>query len=84
MSVAHYLRISKTVSSVLAEADDYDAMPLDKKEVLFDVANQVYGHRVPIKIAGRDGTLVEKDLTDADAELLLKMIERLPDAGEEL
>lgn len=37
-----------------------------------------------VKIAGRDGTLVEKDLTDADAELLLKMIERLPDAGEDL
>lgn len=37
-----------------------------------------------VKIAGRDGTLVEKDLTDADAELLLKMIERLPDAGDDL
>lgn len=37
-----------------------------------------------VRMAGRDGSYIEKHLSDADADLLWKMIERLPDAGEDL
>jgi hypothetical protein len=38
------------------------------------------GDKNTIKIAGRDGSLVERTLTDAQLDLLKKMIEQLPDA----
>lgn len=38
------------------------------------------GDKNIVKIAGRDGSLVERTLTDAQLDLLKKMIEQLPDA----
>lgn len=37
-----------------------------------------------VKIAGRDGSYIEKRLSDSDIELLLQMIDRLPDASDDL
>ena len=37
-------------------------------------------NRNTIKIAGRDGSLVERTLTDEQLDLIKKMIEQLPDA----
>lgn len=37
-----------------------------------------------VKIAGRDGAYIEKRLSDSDIELLLQMIDRLPDASDDL
>ena len=35
-----------------------------------------------IKIAGRDGTYVEKNLSDAQVDLIQKMIEQMPDVDD--
>lgn len=39
------------------------------------------GDKNTIKIAGRDGSLVERTLTDEQLDLFKKMIEQLPDAN---
>lgn len=38
------------------------------------------GDKNTIKIAGRDGSLVERTLTDEQLDLIKKMIEQMPDA----
>lgn len=37
-----------------------------------------------VKIAGRDGSYIEKKLSDADMQMLLQMIDHLPDASDDL
>lgn len=46
-------------------------------------AQDTTSHNI-LRIAGRDGSLIEKHLTDEDLAAVLVLIDRLPDASEDL
>lgn len=78
----------ETTASVLEEALAADAL----KKATLETENEkkptpVSGsepHVNIIKIAGRDGSFVEKRLTDKQMQALKSFVDLLPDAGDEL
>lgn len=70
-----------TIDNLFSICDD---MPVSLSREEPAIASDDGQKKNIVKIAGRDGSYIEKRLSDSDIELLLQMIDRLPDASDDL
>lgn len=70
-----------TIDNLLSLCEDMP-VSISKEEPATENSDGPKGNVV--KIAGRDGSYVEKKLSDADMQMLLQMIDHLPDASDDL
>lgn len=70
-----------TIDNLFSICDD---MPVSLSREEPAIASDDGQKKNIVKIAGRDGAYIEKRLSDSDIELLLQMIDRLPDASDDL
>lgn len=96
LCVADYLSVKDAVYNLMISPDSVDlASNLSDEgiDILENVASQIYAKRVQppkkekgciLRIAGRDGTLSEKKLSDEQVAALKGIIDQFPEADDDL